>query len=84
MKSLKIGRLAILGNVPADSDQIWCVLRDQAVMHITHVIGGVHLHVRTCKRADVPRFPYLGNGRTGFAEIWCAVREPLVRRFTKV
>ena len=25
-------------------------------MHIKHVIGGVHLHVRTCARADVPLF----------------------------
>ena len=56
MKSLKIGCLAILGNVLADSDQIWCVFKGQAVIHITHVMGGVHLLVRTCARADVPLF----------------------------
>ena len=27
--------------------------RDQAAMHITQVMGGVHLHVCTCPRADV-------------------------------
>ena len=32
------------------------VFRDQAAMHITQVMGGVHLHVRTCARADVPPF----------------------------
>ena len=25
-------------------------------MHIKQVMGGVHLHVRTCARADVPVF----------------------------
>ena len=53
-------------------------------MHITQVMGGVHLHVRTCARADVPPFPYLGNGWTDCAEIWCVVRDPLARLFAKV
>ena len=26
------------------------------MIHITHVMGGVHLHVRTRARADVPFF----------------------------
>ena len=51
-------------------------------MHITHVMSGVHLHVRTCASADVPPFPYLGNGWTDCAEIWCVVRDPLAMRFT--
>ena len=25
-------------------------------MHITQVMGGMHLHVRTCARAGVPHF----------------------------
>ena len=53
-------------------------------MHITQVMGGVHLHVRTCARADVPPFLYLGNGWTDCAEIWCVVRDPLARLFTNV
>ena len=27
------------------------VLRDQAAMHITQVMGGLHLHLRTCRCA---------------------------------
>ena len=42
--------------MPADCDQIWSVFRDQVVMHIIQVVDGVHLHVRTCGRADVPLF----------------------------
>ena len=42
------------------------------------------LHVRTCARAVVPRFPYLGNGLTDCAEIWFLVRDQLAWRFTKV
>ena len=45
-------------------------------MHITHVMGGVHLHVRTCICAP---FLYLGNGWTDCAEIWCVIRDPLAR-----
>ena len=52
-------------------------------MRITQVVGGVHLHVRTCARADVPPFPYLGNGWTNCAEIWFVARDPLAWRFTK-
>ena len=45
-----------------DFNQIWCVLRDQVVMHITQVMGEVH---------DLPPHPspYLGNGWTDRAEI---------------
>ena len=32
---------------------------DQAAMHITQVMGGVHLHVHTCARADVHLFRIL-------------------------
>ena len=53
-------------------------------MHITQVIGGLHLHLRTCARADAPPFPYLGNDWTDCAEIWFVVRDPLPSRFTKV
>ena len=53
-------------------------------MHITQVMGGVHLYVRTGARADVPPFPYLGNGWTDCAEIWVVVRDSLAWRFTKV
>ena len=68
----------------ADSDQIWRVLRDQAAMYSTQFMGGVHLHVHTCARADVPPFPYLGSGWTDCAEIWFLVRDPLAWRFTNV
>ena len=37
------------------------VLRDKAAMHVTQVMGVVHLHVRTCARADVPPFPHIVN-----------------------
>ena len=53
-------------------------------MHITQVMGGIHLHLRTFARADVPPFSYLGNGWTDCAEIWFAVRHPLAWCFTKV
>ena len=44
-----------LRNGPADPEQIWCVCvyGDQAAMHITQIMGGVHLHLLTCARADV-------------------------------
>ena len=45
-----------LRNGFADCDQIWCIIKDQAAMHNTQVMAGVHLHVRTCTRADVPLF----------------------------
>ena len=35
---------------PMVSKFVVCV-RDQAVMHITHAMGGVHLRVRTCGHA---------------------------------
>ena len=57
------------------------MFREQAAIHITQVMGVVHLHVRTCRCA---RFKYLGNGRTDCAVIWCVIREPLAKRFTKV
>ena len=49
-------------------------------MHIRQVIGGVHLHVRTCRCAS---FPYLGNGWSGYSEILCVVRDTLAGRFYK-
>ena len=47
------------------------VFRDRVAMHITQVMDGVHLHVRTCATAgaDVPPFPHLGNGWMDCAEI---------------
>ena len=39
-----------------NSVDLVCVFRDQAAMHIKQFIGGEHLHVRTCARADVPPF----------------------------
>ena len=53
-------------------------------MRITQVVGGVHLHVRTCARADVPPFPYVGNGWTDCAEIWYVVKNTLPYRFTEI
>ena len=32
------------------------MLGDEVAMHITQVMDGVHLHVRTCARVDVPLF----------------------------
>ena len=71
-------------NGSADRDKIWCVLGHQASMHITQAMGWVHLHVRTCARADVPPFSYLENGWTDGAEIWYVVRDSLAKRCTKV
>ena len=45
-------------------------------------MGGMHLHVRTCARADAPSVTYLGNSLTDCGEIWCVVRDPLAMRFT--
>ena len=45
-------------------------------------MGGAHLYVRTCARADVPNVLYLLNGWTDCAEIWCMVRDELAMRFT--
>ena len=53
-------------------------------MHVTQVIGGVHLHMHVCARADVPPFPYFGNCLTDCPKIWCVVRGPLARLFAYV
>ena len=37
-----------------DSGQIWCVLRDQAGVHITQVMGGVHLYLGTSRSGADP------------------------------
>ena len=69
----------------ANSDQIWCVFRSQAAMHITVLhrswVGYICAHVCTYRCAP---FPYLGNGWTDCAEMWFVVRDPLVWRFIKV
>ena len=52
-------------------------------MHITQVMGGVHLHMRKCARADVPHLPYLGNGLTDCAETWYVVCDASARLFTE-
>ena len=43
----------------------------------------MHLHVRTCARADVPSVLYLGNGWTDCAEIWYVVRGQLAKQLTQ-
>ena len=58
-----------LRNGSSDSNQIWCVFRDQAATHIARVIGGVDLHGRKFARSDMPPFRYLGNGWTDCSEI---------------
>ena len=60
------------------------MFRDHVAVHIAQLMGVVHLHVRTCTRADVAPFPYLGNGWTDCAEMWYVVRYLLARRFTEV
>ena len=60
------------------------MLRDQVAVHNVQVMGGIHLHVCPCARADVIPFPYLVNGWTDCAEIWYVVRGPLARRLTKI
>ena len=57
------------------------MFRDHVTVHNAHVMGGLHLHVRTCICAP---FPYLVNGWTDCAEIWYLVRDPLAMRFTEV
>ena len=42
-------------------------------MNITKIMGGVHLHVRTCSISEMAG-PFLGKGWTDCAEIWCVVR----------
>ena len=49
-------------------------------MHITQVMGGVHLHVLMCRCAP---FTYLGNGWIDCVEIWCVVRDTLARLLQK-
>ena len=53
-------------------------------MDIAEVMGGVHLHVRKCARADAPAFPYLGNCWTNCAEIWYVVSDPSASLFTEL
>ena len=53
-------------------------------MHIAQVMDGMHLHVRTCARADELPLSYLGNGWTDSAEIWCVIRNQLSKRFAQV
>ena len=77
----KLAGKLLLRNGLADGDEIWCVFRDQAVIHIAQVMGGVYLHVRTCR---CPPFPYLGNGCTDCAEILYVVSDPLAQRFAEV
>ena len=53
-------------------------------MHIAQVMGGVHLHMRTCERADVPP-PFRiseTDGRIAL-KIGEMVRGPLAMRFTQ-
>ena len=47
-------------------------------MLVPQVMGGVHLHVRTCSVS------YLGNGWMDSAEIWCVVIDSLARRFPNI
>ena len=47
-------------NGSADCDQIWRVFRDQAAMHIQQIMGGVNLHVRTCRLALFPHSEMAG------------------------
>ena len=52
-----------------DGGKIWYMFREQAAMHVTQFMGGVHLRMRTCARAMCAPFPYLGSGWTDCAEI---------------
>ena len=74
---VKVGRKAItkewFGRL---QDQIYCVLRDQVVMHISQVLGG---YISTCMCTS---FSYLENGWMDCAEIWFAVRDTLALGFT--
>ena len=58
-----------LGNGWTDCAEIWYVVRDQLARQLTQTKDGIHLHVHTCARADVPRFSYLGSCLTDCAEI---------------
>ena len=57
------------------------MVRDQEVVHIAQLMGGVYLHVRTCR---CTLLSYLGNGWADCAEIWCVARDQLAKRFTQV
>ena len=48
---VEMGRGAIPRIDSIDCDQIWCVVRDQVVMHITEIIGG------TSASAHVQMYP---------------------------
>ena len=52
-------RLPLLGNGWADCIKIWYALGDPLVTAYAVVMGGVSLHVRTCR----PRFCILGTAR---------------------
>ena len=54
------------------------------MIHVAQVMGGIHLHVRMCARADILPFSYLGKESTDCAEIKCVARDPLTNRFTQV
>ena len=59
-------------------------MRDQAAMHITQVMGGVHLNVRKCARAGRPHFHIsetAGRITLKFG-VWLETHQ--IWRFTKV
>ena len=56
VKGVKIGRQAIsqsLGMALAIVTKVGVCLETQVVIHNAQVMGGVHLHVRACRRAPL-------------------------------
>ena len=54
---------------------------------LPQVIGGVHLHVRTCAPLShlyIFRLPLFGNGCADCAEIWYALRGRLVTAYAAI
>ena len=48
------------------------MVRNQVAMHMTQVMGVMHLNVHTCARQMYLLVSRLGIGLTDCAEIWCA------------
>ena len=70
----------MIQNGLADWNQIWCMIRDQVLMHITQVMRVIY---RTCARV-YELFLYLGNSWTDCTEIRCVVRDQLSKHFAKI
>ena len=63
-------------------DQIWCAVRDNVVMHIANVMGGIHLQGAHAQLQMHPHFSISGTA-VRIALKFVMVKEQLVQRVTQ-